>query len=101
LWLIFLALTVAVLTRHGVDTSLLLATLVFQVGAVDVTIAAAAGTFVAAVAAWGWARHAHRLRPPVFFALTTIVLVVAALVLGVDGIRLLRVGLADMSGVVR
>jgi high-affinity iron transporter len=59
-WLAVFFGAVLLVSRAGMLSVLLFGTLIFQVGALNVTAAAAAGTASAALLSWQWARHAHR-----------------------------------------
>jgi len=74
-WLIVFAGTVLVVARGGMLIVLLFASLIFQIGAFEVTVAAATGTAGAALLSWLWSRYAHRLAP------RTVMTVTAAFVL--------------------
>jgi high-affinity iron transporter len=99
MWLALLLFTVIVLARHGMETALLMGTLMFQVRAIDITVAAAAGTLASAGAAWVWASHGHRLRQAIFMPLTVLMLSVIALGLVRFGVQALSVAAADVPGV--
>jgi high-affinity iron transporter len=101
MWLAFLGLTILVLARQGMDTALLLATLVFQMGAIEIIVAAVAGTAAAVAVSWTWARHAHHLRARVFFPLTVLLLSLVAVQLVRVGVERLGVASADAVSVVR
>ncbi len=60
-WLAVFCGAVLLVSRSVMLSVLLFGTLIFHVGAINVTAAAAAGTASAALLSWQWARHAHRL----------------------------------------
>jgi high-affinity iron transporter len=60
-WLAVFLGTVLLVSRSGMMSVLLFGSLIFQIGAVGVTAAAACGTAAAALLSWQWSRHAHRL----------------------------------------
>lgn len=70
------AFTLLMISREGMETALLMGTLLFQVKAVDVTIGALAGTSAAAVVAWMWSRYGHRVNLGLFFQVTALFLMV-------------------------
>jgi high-affinity iron transporter len=64
------------ITREGMETALLMGTLVFQVKTASVIGGAVAGTLVAAFVAWLWSRYGHRVNLAVFFQVTAVFLLV-------------------------
>jgi high-affinity Fe2+/Pb2+ permease len=69
-WLAVFFGTVLLVSRSGMLSVLLFGPLFFQVGAIEVTLAAIAGMMAAALVSWQWSRHAHRLRPATVVAAT-------------------------------
>jgi high-affinity iron transporter len=68
--------TLLMITREGMETALLMGTLVFQVRAMDILAGAAAGTVCAALVAWLWSRFGHRVNLSLFFQVTAVFLAV-------------------------
>jgi high-affinity iron transporter len=64
------------ITREGMETALLMGTLVFQTTAFDIIAGAAAGTASAAFVAWLWSRYGHRVNLALFFQVTAVFLAV-------------------------
>ena len=71
-----LGFTVLMVTREGMETALLMNTLVFQVKAPSVLAGAVAGTAAAATVAWLWSRYGHRINLARFFQVTAVFLLV-------------------------
>ncbi len=72
-------LTVLVITREGMETALMIGTLLFQVRSAEIAIGAIAGTLSAAAIAWLWSRYGHRVNLARFFQVTGIFLLVFVL----------------------
>jgi high-affinity iron transporter len=72
------AFTLLMITREGMETALLMGTLLFQPGMQSATliIGAALGTLAAALVAWLWSRYGHRVNLAVFFQVTAVFLLV-------------------------
>ena len=68
--------TVLMITREGMETAMLMGTLLFQIQAADVIAGAAAGVVCAAVVAWLWSRYGHRVNLGLFFQVTAVFLAV-------------------------
>ena len=68
--------TLLMITREGMETALLMGTLLFQVRAADIIIGAAAGTVCAATVASLWSRYGHRVNLGLFFQVTAVFLAV-------------------------
>ncbi|OFW04444.1 MAG: hypothetical protein A3I61_11550 [Acidobacteria bacterium RIFCSPLOWO2_02_FULL_68_18] len=68
--------TLLMITREGMETAMLMGTLLFQVRAADVFGGAAAGTLCAAAVAWLWSRYGHRVNLALFFQVTAVFLAV-------------------------
>jgi high-affinity iron transporter len=64
------------ITREGMETALLMGTLIFQTTAFDIIAGAAAGTASAAFVAWLWSRYGHRVNLALFFQVTAVFLAV-------------------------
>ncbi len=82
--------TVLMISREGMETALLMGTLIFQTTAVNIAAGAAAGTLCAAVVAWLWSRYGHRVNLALFFQVT-------ALFLGVFVVQLLIYGFHELT----
>jgi high-affinity iron transporter len=73
------------ITREGMETALLMGTLLFQVKTVSVISGAVAGTSAAACVAWLWSRYGHRVNLGLFFQVTAIFLLVFVIQLLIYG----------------
>jgi high-affinity iron transporter len=80
-----LGFTVLMITREGMETALLMNTLLFQVKAPSIILGAAAGTMAAAVVAWLWSRFGHRVNLARFFQVTAIFLLIFVVQLVIYG----------------
>ena len=79
--------TVLMITREGMETALLMGTLIFQNSAVDIIGGAAAGVVCAAFVAWLWSRYGHRVNLAVFFQVTAVFLAVFVVQLLIYGLH--------------
>jgi high-affinity iron transporter len=68
--------TLLMITREGMETALLLGTLLFQETPVQIVAGAAIGTVSAAFVAWLWSHYGHRVNLAVFFQVTAVFLLV-------------------------
>lgn len=68
--------TLLMITREGMETALLIGTLLFQTTATNIVIGAFGGTIVAAFVAWLWSRYGHRVNLALFFQVTAVFLAV-------------------------
>jgi high-affinity iron transporter len=68
--------TLLMITREGMETALLMGTLVFQRMGSDVIIGAIGGVMVAAFVASLWSRHGHKVNLGLFFQVTAVFLLV-------------------------
>jgi high-affinity iron transporter len=68
--------TLLMITREGMETALLMGTLLFQVKAPDVIIGAVGGIALAALVASMWSRYGHRVNLALFFQVTAVFLLV-------------------------
>jgi high-affinity iron transporter len=68
-WLGVFLFTLLMISREGMETALLMGTLIFQV-----ILGAVAGTAIAAAVAWLWSRYGHRVNLGLFFQVTAIFL---------------------------
>jgi high-affinity iron transporter len=75
-WLGVFLFTLLMISREGMETALLMGTLIFQVRAADIILGAAGGTAVAGVVAWLWSRYGHRVNLGLFFQVTAIFLLI-------------------------
>lgn len=77
--------TLLMISREGMETALLMGTLLFQIQAVDIIAGAVAGTLCAAYVAWLWSRYGHRVNLGLFFQVTAVFLMVFVVQLGIYG----------------
>ena len=77
--------TLLMITREGMETALLMGTLVFQTAATPLVVGAAAGTLCAAAVAWLWSRYGHRVNLSLFFQVTAVFLSVFVIQLLIYG----------------
>ena len=82
--------TLLMITREGMETALLMGTLLFQEAGMNIIIGAALGTLSAAFVAWLWSRYGHRINLALFFQVT-------AVFLGVFVVQLLIYGLHELT----
>ena len=68
--------TLLMISREGMETALLMGTLLFQIRATDIILGAAAGTVCAASVAWLWSKYGHRVNLALFFQVTAVFLMV-------------------------
>jgi high-affinity iron transporter len=68
--------TMLMITREGMETALLMGTLLFQQMPMSILIGAAIGTLSAALIAWLWSRYGHRVNLALFFQVTAVFLLV-------------------------
>ena len=73
-WLGVFLFTLLMISREGMETALLMGTLIFQVRAFDIILGAIGGTVIAAAVAWLWSRYGHRVNLGLFFQVTAIFL---------------------------
>jgi high-affinity iron transporter len=79
--------TLLMISREGMETALLMGTLLFQIGAADIVVGAAAGTVCAASVAWLWSRYGHRVNLALFFQVTAVFLAVFVVQLLIYGVH--------------
>ena len=77
--------TLLMITREGMETALLMGTLLFQAGTSSVVTGAVAGTLCAAFVAWLWSRYGHRVNLALFFQVTAVFLAVFVVQLMIYG----------------
>lgn len=68
--------TLLMITREGMETALLMGTLLFQIKAMDMIFGAVAGMALAAFVASLWSRYGHRVNLGLFFQVTAVFLMV-------------------------
>lgn len=68
--------TLLMITREGMETAMLMGTLLFQAQPIDVISGAAGGTVCAAIVASLWSRYGHRVNLGLFFQVTAVFLAV-------------------------
>jgi high-affinity iron transporter len=75
-WLGVFLFTLLMISREGMETALLMGTLLTQVQTMSILAGAVAGTLTAAAAAAMWSRYGHRVNLALFFQVTAIFLMV-------------------------
>jgi len=75
-WLGVFLFTLLMISREGMETALLMGTLLTQVQAMTIVGGAIAGTLAAAAVAMLWSRYGHRVNLALFFQVTAIFLFV-------------------------
>ena len=68
--------TLLMITREGMETALLMGTLLFQQTPMNIIAGAVVGTLSAAFVAWLWSRYGHRVNLGLFFQVTAVFLLV-------------------------
>jgi high-affinity iron transporter len=66
--------TLLMITREGMETALLMGTLMFQEAGMNILIGAIGGTLAAAFVASLWSRYGHRVNLALFFQVTAVFL---------------------------
>jgi high-affinity iron transporter len=66
--------TLLMITREGMETALLMGTLLFQEAGANILIGAIGGTLAAAFVAFLWSRYGHRVNLGLFFQVTAVFL---------------------------
>src|SRR5262245_56617931 len=79
------AFTLLMITREGMETALLMNSLIFQVGSVVILTGAIVGTLAAAFVAWLWSRYGHRVNLARFFQVTAVFLLIFVVQLVIYG----------------
>jgi high-affinity iron transporter len=79
--------TLLMITREGMETALLMGTLLFQEAGVNIVMGAALGTLSAAFVAWMWSRYGHRVNLALFFQVTAVFLAVFVVQLAIYGLH--------------
>lgn len=80
-----LLFTLLMISREGMETALLMNTLLFTIQAPDIIGGALAGTVLAAFIAWLWSRFGHRVNLARFFQVTAVFLLVFVVQLFIYG----------------
>lgn len=75
-WLGVFAFTLLMITREGMETALLMNSLLFQVQSMQIVAGAGAGTLAAALVAWLWSRYGYRVNLSRFFQVTALFLLI-------------------------
>jgi high-affinity iron transporter len=68
--------TLLMITREGMETALLMGTLLSQMGLANITYGAFLGVVAAAFVAWLWSLYGHRVNLALFFQVTSVFLAV-------------------------
>jgi high-affinity iron transporter len=84
-WLGVFLFTLLMISREGMETALLMGTLLFQVQAADIIAGAVAGTVGAGIVAWLWSKYGHRVNLGLFFQVTAIFLFIFVIQLLIYG----------------
>ena len=79
--------TVLMITREGMETALLMGTLIFQNSPMEITVGAAGGVLSAAFVAWLWSKYGHRVNLALFFQVTAVFLAVFVVQLVIYGLH--------------
>ena len=74
-WLGVFAFVLVMIVREGMETALILTTLLFEQGSRDLLIGATFGVLMAALVAWAWSRYGQRVNLKRFFQVTSAFLV--------------------------
>jgi high-affinity iron transporter len=77
--------TLLMITREGMETALLMGTLLFQIKSVSVITGAVVGTTLAAIVAWLWSHYGHRVNLGLFFQVTAVFLLIFVVQLVIYG----------------
>lgn len=77
--------TLLMITREGMETALLMGTLMFQMKALDMVIGAVGGVVLAAFVASLWSRFGHRVNLGLFFQVTAVFLMIFVVQLVIYG----------------
>jgi high-affinity iron transporter len=75
-WMGVFFFTLLMISREGMETALLMGTLLSQVQAMSIISGAVGGTLAAAAIAMMWSRYGHRVNLAVFFQVTAVFLLV-------------------------
>jgi high-affinity iron transporter len=78
-WIAVFLFVVLMITREGMETAFVTASLFRQTETAHFVLGAVAGLGLAALLAWGWVRYGQRVNLALFFKVTSVFLVVFAL----------------------
>ena len=84
-WIGVFLFTLLMISREGMETALLMGTLLFQEAGTNILIGAIGGTLSAAFVAWLWSRYGHRVNLALFFQVTALFLSVFVVQLFIYG----------------
>jgi high-affinity iron transporter len=79
--------TVLMITREGMETALLMGSLIFQNSPFQIIAGASAGVVCAAFVAWLWSKYGHRVNLALFFQVTAVFLAVFVVQLVIYGLH--------------
>jgi high-affinity iron transporter len=79
--------TLLMISREGMETALLMGTLLFQVQVMEMVWGAVAGIMGAAFVAWLWSKYGHRVNLGLFFQVTAVFLMVFVVQLLIYGVH--------------
>jgi high-affinity iron transporter len=74
-WLGVFAFVLVMIVREGMETALILTSLMFEQGSREMLAGATIGIMLAALVAWGWSRYGQRVNLKRFFQVTSVFLV--------------------------
>ena len=74
-WFGVFAFVLVMIVREGMETALILTTLLFEQGSRDLLTGATLGVLLAALVAWAWSRYGQRVNLKRFFQVTSVFLV--------------------------
>ncbi|HYB95303.1 MAG TPA: FTR1 family protein [Vicinamibacterales bacterium] len=75
-WIGVFLFTLLMISREGMETALLMGTLLTQIQAYSIILGAVAGTLAAAAVAALWSRYGHRVNLALFFQVTAVFLLI-------------------------
>ena len=78
-WFGVFAFVLVMIVREGMETALILTTLLFEQGSRDLLTGATLGVALAALLAWAWSRYGQRVNLKRFFQVTSVFLVLFTL----------------------
>jgi high-affinity iron transporter len=74
-WLGVFAFVLVMIVREGMETALILTTLLFEQGSRDLLAGASVGLALAALVAWAWSRYGQKVNLRRFFQVTSVFLI--------------------------
>jgi high-affinity iron transporter len=74
-WFGVFAFVLLMIVREGMETALILSTLLFEQGSRNLLLGASLGVLLAALVAWAWSRYGQRVNLKRFFQVTSLFLV--------------------------